>query len=138
MWGMKGLTGDSLSFCVANSPSLFINIINNFSYININWTRINTAATTNTTKCTELLWESYRDGNMEIYAAGVDGSNLRNLSQDDYADDHGPTSSPWGDRIAFFTNRDRGWDICTLDLATGERANLTLSPMIEQSPFWGR
>ena len=87
---------------------------------------------------TELLWESYRDGNMEIYAAGVDGSNLRNLSQDDYADDHGPTCSPWGDRIAFFTNRDRGWDICTLDLATGERANLTLSPMIEQSPFWGR
>ena len=85
----------------------------------------------------QLAWESYRDGNMEIYIAGVDGGGLRNLSQDAYADDRGPTFSPWGGRIAFYSNRDQGWDIYTLDLTTGERVNLTLSPALEQAPHWG-
>ena len=86
----------------------------------------------------QLLWESYREGNMEIYAAYLDGSEMRNLSQDAYADDHGPTCSPWSKRIAFFSNRDGGWDVYTLDLETGERANITMSTMLEQAPFWSR
>lgn len=86
----------------------------------------------------ELLWESYRSGNMEIYAAALDGSNLRNLSQDAYADDHGATWSPWGRYIAWYTNRDKGWDIYRLDTETGERVNLTQSPLLEQWPHWGR
>jgi len=86
---------------------------------------------------TQLAWESYRDGNMEIYVANLDGSGLRNLSQDAYADDHGPTWSPWGGCIAFYSNRDQGWDIYTFNLDTSERANLTLSPALEQAPHWG-
>ena len=85
-----------------------------------------------------LLWESYRENNMEIFAARVDGSEMGPLSRDAYADDHGPTMSPWGNRIAFYSNRDQGWDIYTLDLETGERVNLTQSPEIEQAPHWGR
>ena len=87
---------------------------------------------------TRLLWESYRDGNMEIYSANADGTDLRNLSQDAFADDHNAAWSPWGGRIVFFSNRDRGWDIFSLDLDTGERANLTVSPAFEQAPHWGR
>jgi Tol biopolymer transport system component len=86
---------------------------------------------------TMLAWESYRDGNMEIYAADIDGSELRNLSQDVYADDHGVTWSPWGDGIAYYTNRFKGWDIMTLDLKTGQRANITQSDDLEQAPHWG-
>lgn len=86
----------------------------------------------------QILWESYRTGNMEIYAAALDGSNLRNLSQDAYADDHGATWSPWGRYVAWYTNRDKGWDIYRLDTQTGERANLTMSPVLEQWPHWGR
>jgi len=89
----------------------------------------------------QLLWETYRDGNMEIYAINIDGSDPHNLSQDAYADDHGPTWSPWGDRIAYYSNhaneQEGGWDIYTLNIETGEQTNLTQSPMLEQSPHWG-
>ncbi|MBN1401508.1 MAG: PD40 domain-containing protein [Anaerolineae bacterium] len=84
-----------------------------------------------------ILWESYRENNMEIFAARLDGTELGPLSRDAYADDHGPTWSPWGKRIAYYSNRDHGWDIYTFDLETGERANLTLSAMLEQAPHWG-
>ncbi|MHB0857783.1 MAG: DPP IV N-terminal domain-containing protein [Anaerolineae bacterium] len=84
-----------------------------------------------------LLWESYRENNMEIYAALPDGSDLQNLSQDSLADDHGGTWSPWGDQIAYCSNRDGGWDIFTLDMRTGERTNLTMSPSLDQAPNWG-
>jgi len=86
----------------------------------------------------QLFWESYRDGNMEVYAANADGSNLRNVTGDPQADDHGPTCSPWGRQIAFFSNHDRGWDIYALDLETGARVNLTMSTILEQAPNWGR
>lgn len=86
----------------------------------------------------QILWESYRDGNMEIYASAVDKLEPRNLSKDSYADDHGASWSPWGDSIAFFSNRDQGWDIFTLDLQSGQRNNVTMSDVLEQSPAWGR
>ena len=75
---------------------------------------------------------------MEVYAAGLDGSQIRSISRDAYADDHGPSWSPWGNQIAFSSNRDGGWDIYTVDLESGRRANLTSSPLLEQSPSWGR
>lgn len=85
-----------------------------------------------------IFWESYRDNNMEIYAANVDGSGLQNVTRDPQADDHGVTCSPWGRHIAFFSNRDGGWDIFTLDLETGQRTNITMSATQEQAPHWGR
>ncbi len=85
-----------------------------------------------------LAWESYRDGNMEVFMARFDGSELRNLSQDVYADDHGASFAPGGRHIAFYSNRDKGWDIFTLDLVTGERLNITQSEALEQAPHWGR
>lgn len=84
----------------------------------------------------QLLWESYRYDNMEIMIADLADVEPRNLSQDTYANDHGPSMCPLGRRIAYFTNRDGGWDIVTLDLETGERVNLTQGIAIEQSPAW--
>lgn len=85
----------------------------------------------------EITWESYREGNMEIYSAAPDGSNLRNLSQDAYANDHGAAWAPWGRYLVWYSNRDKGWDIYRLDTQTGERVNLTMSAALEQWPHWG-
>lgn len=85
----------------------------------------------------EITWETYRDGNMEIYSAALDGSNLRNLSQDAYANDHGAAWAPWGRYLVWYSNRDKGWDIYRLDTGTGERVNLTMSAALEQWPHWG-
>jgi len=86
----------------------------------------------------QLLWESYRDANMEIMAMEVDKGEPRNLTQDAYANDHGGSWAPSGGMIAYFSNRvsnrDGGWDIYTLDLRTGRRTNLTNSATIEQYP----
>ncbi|MEN6478482.1 MAG: hypothetical protein ABFD20_02445 [Anaerolineales bacterium] len=85
----------------------------------------------------QLAWESYRNGDMEIFVGNADGSDQHNVSQDAYADDHGVTWSPWGGRIAYYTNRESGWDILTLDLETGQRTNITQSQDFEQAPHWG-
>ena len=84
----------------------------------------------------QLLWESYRDGNMEIMAIELESRQPRNLTQDVYADDHGGTWSPDGGQIAYFSNRDGGWDIFTLDLRTGTRTNITQSVEMEQYPSY--
>ncbi|MHB1296722.1 MAG: DUF5050 domain-containing protein [Anaerolineae bacterium] len=84
-----------------------------------------------------LLWESYRENNMEVYAARPDGSEMENLSQDSLTDDHGGTWSPWGNQVAYCSNRDGGWDIFALDLRTGGRTNLTTSTSLDQAPNWG-
>jgi Tol biopolymer transport system component len=84
----------------------------------------------------QVLWESYRYGNMEIMAMDAAGGEPRNLTQDTYADDHGGTWSPSGTQIAYFSNRDGGWDIFTLDLRTGARVNLTESVEMEQYPVF--
>ena len=52
-----------------------------------------------------VVFDSDRDGNWEIYVMGPDGENLKNLSNNP-ADDWDPAISPKGDRIAFVSNRE--------------------------------
>lgn len=52
----------------------------------------------------DIVFESYRDGNLEIYKMAPDGSNQVNLSNDN-ADDSEPAFSPDGSQIAFVSNR---------------------------------
>lgn len=52
----------------------------------------------------DLVFETNRDGNREIYAMNADGSNLINLTNSP-ADDMQPMWSPDGTRIAFVSNR---------------------------------
>ena len=51
-----------------------------------------------------ILFSSYRDGESEIYAMNVDGSDVARLTDDD-ARLSQPVSSPDGNRIAFVRRR---------------------------------
>ena len=52
-----------------------------------------------------VAFDTDRDGNWEIYIMGPDGENPKNLSNNP-ADDWDPAISPYGDRIAFVSNRE--------------------------------
>ena len=54
-----------------------------------------------------VVFDSDRDGNWEIYIMGPDGENPTNLSNNP-ADDWDPVFSPDGSRIAFVSNRENG------------------------------
>ena len=53
----------------------------------------------------KIAFGSFRDGNFEIYVMNADGSNQTNLTNNP-ASDQGPSWSPDGTKIAFFSGRD--------------------------------
>jgi TolB protein len=83
-----------------------------------------------------IAFESTRDGNSEIYVMDRNGEQLRNLSNEPMADDHGPSWSPDGSRIVFYSIRDGDWDIYAMDDAGGEVVNLTDNETNDQTPVW--
>ena len=58
-----------------------------------------------------LAFTSYRDGNLEVYLAYADGSNLRNLTLHK-GHDARPAWFPEGGRIAFESDRFGDLEIC--------------------------
>lgn len=53
----------------------------------------------------EIVFNSHRDGNLEIYKINLDGSGLTNLTNNP-SDDWNPSWSSDGSRIAFMSNRE--------------------------------
>jgi TolB protein len=76
-------------------------------------------------------------GDAEIYVMTLEGSNLRQLT-DNRADDNSPSWSPDGQQIAFTSNRTRNWEIFTLEVSNpGTAVNLTnTSNDDEKYPAW--
>ena len=52
-----------------------------------------------------IVFESYRNGNLEVYVMNADGSGQTNLTNNPANDSH-PSWSPDGSRIVFYSNRD--------------------------------
>jgi TolB protein len=83
---------------------------------------------------TRLAFESFRDGNFEIYVVNADGSNPVRLTNDT-AGDSSPVWSPVSDEIAFVSNRFGNADILLLTL-NGIVSTLTTTVAPDSSPAW--
>lgn len=71
----------------------------------------------------QIVFASNRDGNWEIYVMNVDGSGLKNLTNNG-ADDREPAFSPDGSKIVFTSDRD-GMDVFVMYVDGSGQKNLT-------------
>jgi Tol biopolymer transport system component len=89
-----------------------------------------------------IAFVSERDGNMEIYVIGADGSGLRRLTHEFALDDH-PAWSPDGRRLAFVSTRQpadtpgRAWNGIYAMKADGSQVErLSPADTADYSPAW--
>ena len=82
-----------------------------------------------------IAFETYRDGNGEIYLLDTRTGTLINLTRHS-ADDRAPSWSPDGSAIAFESHRDGNWDIYVLRLTDGSVTRLTDDPAFDGAPAW--
>ena len=90
----------------------------------------------------KIVFESDRDFDVdptelafEIFSMQADGTNVVNLSNND-AEDEGPSWSPDGERIAFFSDRAGNLEIFVMDPAGANLVNLTNHPAKDFGPAW--
>jgi hypothetical protein len=83
----------------------------------------------------QIVFNSQRDGNGELYLINVDGTNLIRLTYNP-ADDNYPTWSPDGMQIAFFSNRDGDYDIYALNADGTNLRPLTDNDTNDLAPAW--
>jgi Tol biopolymer transport system component len=86
-----------------------------------------------------ILFESFRDRNDEIYSMETDGTGLKNLSNNGFADQD-PAWSHDGRRIAFHSNREGGpnnyADIYVMNADGSGQERLTPNPTFDRNPAW--
>lgn len=86
-----------------------------------------------------LAFFAYRDGTYDLYSIAPDGSDMRKLTQG-VADDREPTFSPDGRFVAFASDRagtgPQGYNIWTLELATGALVQVTSGDGEDRTPSW--
>jgi TolB protein len=82
-----------------------------------------------------IAFETYRDGNGEIYLLDTGSGELINLSRNP-ADDRAPAWRPDGGAIAFESHRDGNWEIYVLDLEDGSLTRLTDHLSYDGAPVW--
>ena len=77
------------------------------------------------------------NGDNEIHSMNLDGSDVRNLTQNP-ADDRDPTWSADGTLLAFSTNRGAGgnYEIFVMRWDGSDQHNLTNSPENDLDPYW--
>ena len=82
-----------------------------------------------------IAYSSARNGNIEIYVAGADGSGATNASNNPAWDDY-PTWSPDGKQIAFSSNRDGAFHIFVMNADGGNVRQLTVGGAWDTTPSW--
>jgi len=83
----------------------------------------------------QIAFESWRDGNGEIYVMDADGSNQVNLTRHE-ADDLAPSWSPDGRYIAFESVRDGQNETYVMQADGSGPMRLTFGPGLSLSPQW--
>jgi Tol biopolymer transport system component len=82
-----------------------------------------------------VAFTSDRDGDWDIYAMEIDGSGIRQLTDDPSADT-GPAISPDGQTIAFVSDRSGNLDIWTMRIDGTDLEQLTTSTYPDSAPAW--
>ena len=82
-----------------------------------------------------IVFESNRDGNLEIYRMNADGSAPTRLT-DNPATDNNPSISPDGTKVAFSSDRAGTPDIYVMNIDGSGVTQLTSDPGLEQQPAW--
>ena len=82
-----------------------------------------------------FAFQTYRDGNREIYVIDVDGKNPTNLTNDP-ASDSFPVWSPDGTKIAFYSTREEDYEIYVMDADGSNPVNLTMTDGVDAFPTW--
>jgi len=82
-----------------------------------------------------IVFDSYRDGNWEVYMIDENGTNPVNLTNNP-ADDGDPAWSFNGRWIAFDSNRDGNWEIYMINVDGSEIIRLTDHPADDETPAW--
>jgi Tol biopolymer transport system component len=82
-----------------------------------------------------IAFETYRDGNGEIYLLDTQTEELTNLTRH-LADDRAPAWRPDGGAVAFESSRDGNWEVYILHLADGSLTRLTEDLAYDGAPTW--
>jgi Tol biopolymer transport system component len=85
-----------------------------------------------------IAFETYRDGNYEIYAMQSDGSNPTNLTNRPSSTDFHPVWSPDGTQIAFVSDRDGQFntEIYVMNADGSNQTRLTNNEAADRDPSW--
>lgn len=83
----------------------------------------------------KIAFQTYRDGNSEIYVMNADGSGQTNLSNNS-ADDGVPDTSPDSSKIAFQAHRDGRPEIYVMNADGSGQTRLTDNPEGNNEPAW--
>ncbi len=81
----------------------------------------------------QIVFESNRDGNLEIYIMNPDGSGQTRLTNNP-GSDFAPTLSPDGSKIAFWSNRDGNNEVYIMNVDGTGQTNLTNNPADDAFP----
>ena len=82
----------------------------------------------------QIVFQSKRDGNYEIYVMDIDGENLTRLTNHEKTD----RRADWSSRgvIAFETQRDGNWEVYRMDPDGNNKANLTNHEKGDNGAIW--
>ena len=82
-----------------------------------------------------IVFESSRDGNLEIYKMNADGSGVARMTTNAAADTM-PAISPDGLRVAFTSNRDGNREIYVMGINSSNVTRLTSNTANDEQPAW--
>ena len=83
----------------------------------------------------QIVFQSNRDGDHEIYIMEQDGSNQRKLTSNESADNY-PVVSPDGRMILFQSERDGNEEVYVMNLDGTDQQRLTNSASADRLPTW--